>query len=504
MKSLKYIFSLLLGAVMLSSCGEDFMKVEVTEYLDGETATEVFASDPTALYNLIDGMYSWLVTFNVSGNDAHDDFSFMSVLHSTDLMGEDIALNAAHWFNYDYLHDNGMFNYRRTIVDWSTFYTLVSKCNEVLDMFTELPTENIDSKGIVGQSFALRAFAYYYLVQLYQHPVKKDGTPNLDAPGVPMYYSILDKSLDASLTDEVVEACKGRNTVGKVYAQIESDIDHAIDLLEGYERSTKNYVDQYVAYGIKARYCMLSQQWQAAADAAKKAQAGGELIYGLNDGFYNLDSDEWMWGFDHNTETQTAYASFFSHISSLGPGYAGLAYSTRLIDKKLYESIPVTDTRKKWFNGPEGNDAAATAGAKLPYANIKFGYISGWTMDYMYMRVAEMYLIEAEALAHMGKEAEAATAIKPLMQARISGWDKAAMSVEDVYQQRRIELWGEGFSYFDLKRLNKGINRAYEGNNHLVGFQLVKEPLAASWRYQIPRQEMQENTYITEEEQNKY
>lgn len=501
MKFIKYLSSIVLGAVLLTSCGEDFTEVEVTTYLDGETATSLFESDPSALFNLVDGIYSWMVAFDVTGAAAHDDFSFMSVLHSTDMMGEDIALSAAHWFNFDYLHDNSMFNYRRTLVDWMTFYTIISKSNEILDMFVEFP-ETTDSKAVMAQAYAMRAFSYYYLIQLYQHPVKADGTPNLEAPGVPMYYANIDRALDATLTADVEDNRKGRNTVADVYAQIESDIDHAIDLLDGYKRPSKNYVSQEVAYGIKARYCLLAQKWADAATAAKAAQAGGSLIAGLNDGFYDITSTEWMWGFDHNTETQTTYASFFSHISNIAPGYAGMAYSSRLIDKKLYESIPANDSRKAWFNGPEGNTKYESDGANLPYAGLKFGDNGDWTMDYMYMRVAEMYLIEAEALAHQGEEAKAAAAIKPLMQARIAGWDKASMSVEEIYQQRRIELWGEGFSYFDLKRLNKGINRNYDGTNHLDGFRLVKNPLAASWIYQIPRQEMQENNNLAESDQN--
>ena len=503
MKFLKYLSCIVLGAVMLTSCGEDFTDAEVTAYLDGETATSLFESDPSALYNLVDGIYSWMVAFDVTGAAAHDDFSFMSVLHSTDMMGEDIALAAAHWFNYDYLHDNSMFNYRRTLVNWLTFYTVITKSNEIMDMFVEFP-ESSDSRGVLAQAYAMRAFSYYYLIQLYQHPVKADGTPNLEAPGVPMYYANIDRALDETLTAELEETRKARNTVADVYAQIESDINYAIELLDGYNRPSKNYVSQEVAYGIKARYCMLAQKWADAATAAKAAQAGGSLIAGLNDGFYDISSSEWMWGFDHNTETQTTYASFFSHISDLAPGYAGMAYSARLIDKKLYESIPASDCRKAWFNGPEGNANAPQPGAQLPYATLKFGNDGSWTMDYMYMRVAEMYLIEAEALAHQGEEAKAAAAIKPLMQARIAAWDKASMSVEEIYQQRRIELWGEGFSYFDLKRLNKGINRAYDGNNHLPGFQLVVPPLANTWIYQIPRQEMQENAYLTEDDQNNF
>ncbi len=501
MKIFKHILSVALCAVLLSSCGEEFTQVAVTDYLDSEEATKLLEADPEVADLYVSGAFAFLVSWNVSGGDAHDDFSFMSVLHSTDMMGEDIALSDAHWFNYDYQHDNGMFNYRRTQVDWLTFYTLISKANEILDLYVQEP-ESVNAKAPLAHAYALRGFAYYYLIQLYQHPVVEDGTPNLIAPGVPMYYAAYDAILDPTLTEEEQTKRKGRNTVEMVYAQIEHDLTESVRLFEGYSRPNKNYMNQAVANGLLARYYLLSQQWDKAAQAAKAAQAGARLVNGLNDGFYDITCAEWMWGFDHNTTTSTAFASFFSHISSYAPGYAGLAYSTRLIDAKLYSTIGSKDIRQKWFNGPAGNAANPTAGSKLPYANLKFGDDGAWTMDYMYMRVAEMYLIEAEALAHQGLEAEAALAIKPLMQARIEGWNKAAMSVEDVYQQRRIELWGEGFSYFDLKRLNKGIDRKYEGNNHLAGFQLQIGPLADSWIYQLPRQEMQENPQLKPEDQN--
>ena len=57
-----------------------------------------------------------------------------------------------------------------------------------------------------------------------------------------------------------------------------------------------------------------------------------------------------MWGFAHTTETQTTYASFFSMISNIAPGYAGMGYAPRLIDAKLYSQIPEEDGRKKWIN----------------------------------------------------------------------------------------------------------------------------------------------------------
>lgn len=497
MKILKYITASVLASVLLlSSCSQDFTDVKNTAYLDANTAAEIAASDPDALDSYLLGAFSFLVQFGITST-SHDDFSHMSVLHSTDMMGNDIALSAAHWFNYDYQHDNHEFNYRRTNVNWSTYYTVLAKANEIISFFPEEPGD-VQAKGMMAHGYALRAFAYFYLIQLYQHPVTASGEVNWDAPGVPMYYVAPD-----GLSTEDQEVRKGRNTVRMVYEQIESDLLKAVGLFEqGYVRPTKNYMDASVANGLLARYYLLSQQWDKAISAAQKAYAPYALDAKLTNAFNDITNSEWMWGFDHNAETQTTYASFFSHISNLTGGYAGLAYSARLIDRKLYESIPETDIRKGFFNGPEGDATQPSAGAQLPYAGLKFGWLAGWVMDYMYMRAPEMYLIEAEAQAHLGHGDLAAQALAPLMQVRDKGWHKSSVTVEDVYLQRRIELWGEGFSFFDLKRLNKGIDRAYEGNNHLPGYQLVIPALNKTWIYQIPQREMQENTALTEDDQN--
>jgi hypothetical protein len=271
-----------------------------------------------------------------------------------------------------------------------------------------------------------------------------------------------------------------------------------------YERPNKDYIDVNVAEGLLARYYLLSQQWQKAADAAKLAHTGYDIMgeSGLHDGFMNIDNDEWMWGFDESSETTTVYASFFSHISSIAPGYSGLGLCTKLIDAELYNSIPADDYRKSLFNGPEGDAKQKTNGAKLPYANLKFGNDGNWTMDYPYMRAAEMILIEAEAYAHLGEETKAAEVLKELMVKRQPSWDKTSVSVEDVYLQRRIELWGEGFGFFDLKRLGKGIDRNYEGTNHLPTYRLTIPAHTKDWTYQIPRTEMQENKHLTASDQN--
>ena len=113
-----------------------------------------------------------------------------------------------------------------------------------------------------------------------------------------------------------------------------------------------------------------------------------------------------------------------------------------------------------------------------------------------------MVLIEAEALVRQGKGGEAANVMKELMSKRQPGWNLTNVTLDYILLQRRIELWGEGFAFFDLKRNNLGVDRTYQGNNHLAGYQLVVPAQDVRWTYQIPLAEIQENDLISEEDQN--
>ena len=492
MKVLKYM-SMALLTLALGSCGSDYLDTDYTRHLDAETAGEVAGRNPDVFLN---GMWSWQVEYQSS----HDSFGLMSSLLAKDMMSEDIAINGFHWFGYDYDFDNRMTTYRRTREEWGFHYTDIAKANDIISSYPEgAKTEG--EKGLLGQALAIRGNAYAYLAQIFQTYMNTDGTINRNAPGVPLILTTAD-----GYTADQLDGLKGRNTIGDVLDQAKKDLEAAVVNLEGanYKRPSKNYIDLSVARGLLARFYLLTQQWDAAATTARAARQGYTQRdnAALHDGFMRVTASDVMWGFAHNSETQTSYASFFSHISNLAPGYAGLAYSAKLIDKRLYDQIPDDDYRKTLFNGPEGDASQPTAGAKLPYANLKFGNDGSWTMHYIYMRAAEMVLIEAEALARQGKNAEAATVMAELMKNRQPSWNKASVTVDDVLLQRRIELWGEGFAYFDLKRNNKGIDRNYEGSNHQAGYLHTIPAFDVRWTYQIPQSEMQENSHIQDSEQN--
>lgn len=504
MKFFKYM-SVALAIAGLTSCSSDYLDTEDHSSMSAETAGEVAAKQPSAFLN---GIWTWNVSQNVSTD--HDDFGFMSTLLCFEVESEDIAFSASHYFIYDYELDYRLEQWVRARQHWARFYTNIAKANEIISLYPNGPQTKAE-KVLVGQALAMRGFSYTYLIQIFQDYMTEDGEAiRKDAPGVP----IMMTAADGCSADEIA-ALKGRNTVGKVMEVAEKDLTNAVKYLEDaetdsqYKRSTsdpnaKDCIDAGVANGMLARYYLLAREWQKAADAAHAARKGytqrgkDELL----DGFMDVTQCDVMWGFNHTTETSTVYASFFSHMSSYTPGYGGLGYCTKLIDARLYSQIPDDDYRKVLFNGEEGDNTAPSKGAQLPYANLKFGDDGQWTMDYIYMRAAEMALIEAEAYVRLNKQDKAIDAMKELMEKRQPGWNKSKLTLDEVLLQRRIELWGEGFAFFDLKRNNRGINRDYEGSNHLAGHKLVVPAHDVLWTYQLPINEIQENSLINEEDQN--
>ena len=477
MKLYKYLFVGLL-AVGITSCGKDYLDTDYTSGISKDKIDDLASNDASALSGYLEDMYLFMASAKQS-YDRHDDGGYMGAKLVADLNGEDVVMVVLHWYNYDYMMDNRMNNYVRTAVFWKTYYTMIAKANIIIDCFPEGATDEA-SKALIGQALAVRATAYTQLIQIYQKSTTDDPSV-ASLPAVPMRYA----------KAEGKENLLSRNTVGIVRSQIEADYAKAKEFLAGYERPYKHYIDEQVVDGLLARYYMLIGDWQKAIDAAQSARDGYPIMTKVDDGFMDLKNSEWMWGFDHTMETiDDYYASFFSHISNETPGYAGL-FAPRAVDARLYSTIPDTDIRKKWFSSPKSS---------TPYYAHKFGFDGNWSMDYLYLRASEMLLTEAEALAHLGRNAEAAKVLKELMTNRDPEWNQTSVTVDDIWMQRRIELWGEGFSYYDSKRLNKGIDRNYAGSNHTVK---IAVPAGDKiWLYQLPLSEIQENSQISEADNN--
>lgn len=482
--------SILIVTVVLSlmACNKDFLDRKPTsDILLDEQLREIGAASPTALVNVVDpsirGIYAFMRTY-ATWSENHDDFGQKAVDHGLDLMTEDVVQSVHHWFGFDYLLDNREAAFRRTIFLWNFYYKIIYNANLILSQI-DAETTSDELRHVRGQALAMRGYAYYYLVQLYQKTYKG----NESAPGVPIY------------TETALQG-NPRAPVSEVYAQITTDLTDAITALDGFQRTTKDAVNQQVAQGILARVYLSMERWSDAANMARLARTGFALMdeTTYQGGFNNVANPEWMWGTDITSETTTIFASFFSMMDNTNPGYAGALQIYKLVSKKLYDEIPATDVRKAVFNDP-----ARTINGSLPaYAQLKFRDPGGWTGDYVYMRASEMILIEAEAMARQGQDAMAQDLLFELVSERDPAYVKSTAAstalIDEIILHKRIELWGEGITFLDMKRLNKGLDRT--GSNHRPDAVLVLPAGDNLFTYQIPQREIDNNSNMTAADQN--
>jgi hypothetical protein len=460
MKTLKYIAFFTLGSLLLASCDLDVSP-------QGGTVTEsvkekVVNMEPSRVEADIVGMYATMIEF--IDDDNHYKFGYpalcMMMDHNTDMV--------CRGGGYDWFSSNAEFedrNYTSSRADymWSTYYKQIKAANDIIGVI-DRDSESAEARHYLGQALACRAFDYMNLAQLYQFTY----IGNEEELGVPL---ILDSEKDGA-----------RAPLSKVYALIVGDLEDAVEYLEGYQRGDKSSININVAKGLLARAYMLTGKYAEAATMAKEAREGFtpySIAQVSKPAFYDAADANWMWAniiTDVNDVVQTGIINWPSHLSSfLLSGYTGAnadGSNKRAINKLLYDAIPDSDIRKGWWVDATGTVSnvgldVITEFTIPAYANVKFGVTSAEDAaagDWCIMRAEEMFLIEAEATAR----ANGVPAGQAILNSFVSTYRDPKFAskattlnafIDEVYLQRRIELWGEGFSFFDVMRLHKDIVR---------------------------------------------
>jgi len=134
------------------------------------------------------------------------------------------------------------------------------------------------------------------------------------------------------------------------------------------------------------------------------------------------------------------------------------------------------------------------------YKQYKFISTGNFLGDLVQQRVAEPYLIEAEAEYRLGNEGNAQEVLFQLVSTRNSKYVKSAQTGKDLLDEillhRQIELWGEGRRWFDIKRLKIGLDRTTENLNEGLA-RIVKLPAGdPHFMFPIPMLETDVNDLI--------
>ncbi len=252
------------------------------------------------------------------------------------------------------------------------------------------------------------------------------------------------------------------------------------------------------------------QNWTDAVSYAKKAREGYSLMSNeeVLEGFNSVDNPEWIWGSEVITEHTTYFHSFFAFMS-VNFSSTNIRTNPKAINSKLYDMISATDIRKQLWdpNAPTNEEWPASENHKrYPYINKKFfaEAASSSLGDVVYMRTAEMILIAAEALARDGQDGLAQDALYELAHNRDASYVKSANTgqtlIDEIMVQRRVELWGEGFRFLDLKRTNSALDRT--GANHNQSLCETFEVPAGDkrWQFLIPKDELNTNDAISDQQ----
>lgn len=521
MKINKYFGFALASAMMFAACQE------VDNALQGGTVTEeqkseVALDNPEKLSSDMNALKDNLIQFgtiSTSSSTYHTDFGFPAFCLMYDQAGQDMVSvdHGYNWFSGQLTFaDRAKTNvYNRFI--WQLHYQHIKSANSILKTLVSDEEPEGTIANYIGQAYASRAFDYLQLVQTYQFTY----LGHEDAYALPI--------VTETMSDE--EAMNNPlKTVSEVYTQIMNDLNAAIPLLENNPiEGDKATITAAVAYGLRARANMLMGQYaDAASDADAALTLSGATPYSIAEvsvpSFNNASANSWIWGCiitSNNDVVQTGIINWPSHLCSMtGNGYTtgiGVDYVHKRINSTLWAKIPATDVRKGWWIDENMsspllvNAFGAGIAAQLPpvctmapYTNVKFGnegdiLDADNSEDWPIMRAEEMLLIKAEALGR-GNLAEGKQALEDFVKTyRDPAYTCTAADlnafIDEVWFQRRVELWGEGFSLFDVLRLKKPIIR--KGANFDANVTYEDLPAESEvFIYSIPEREREANKGI--------
>lgn len=534
MKTINKYLALPFVGLALAGCNDLDTQFQ-GQYVSGEQKQEVVGLNPEMAKAGVLGIPNSYNKF-MSVTSDHYDFGYPGVMLAFDSMGNDMPARYSgyNWF-YGFQAFVGMTSTGNlTNLVWNILYGNILNSNATISSL-DPESDNSQIQLMLAQGYAFRAFDYWVLAQIYQ----RNYEGREDLPCVPI------------LTEENQEAVAmdgtPRATVKEVYDRILTDINKAIELGEKAEVTTavissvkaRRLFNVDAMYGLRARvYLTMHRYADAAADAAKVIEMSDCTPLSIDEcskpGF-NSFQHNWLWG-NAIAETDRVVTSgivnFPSMMCSFSNGYVTVGM-WRAMNISLWNQIPATDVRKGWWlddelyspilneeqldylqnygAGSVNTDPSSDDKSLIPHTNVKFdSYQSkiGQTInasDIPMMRIEEMYYIKAEGEIMSGNVGTGVQTLKDFVNTyrdpnfTVNSTDPTELQ-DIIWKQRRVELWGEGLSWFDIMRLNKGLDRVGGGFNSLFVYKTTND--YESMIQPLPFSEIQYNKQISVDQNN--
>lgn len=385
---------------------------------------------------------------------------------------------------------------------WTFYSKQILVCNKALATYPE-SIESEEGKGARAKALAYRVMIMLDAARLFEF-LPNEKTSNITSAG----NDILNYTIPVVTENTTEEEARNNPRVkhDDMVTFLLNDLKYAEENIEKSTFKSNLLPDLAAVYGLYARLYMWDENYAKAAeyarkaiDISKKTPLTEDAWTDTKTGFNSFGNSSWIWGMQLSDETSAVLTGICNFTSMVSPettyGYAGVgagAYPS--VGDAFYRRVNNNDWRKSsWV--PNSANLAQVSKLKLirystlaekrafcnnfEYASVKFRPGEGNCTEYSVasataiplMRVEEMHFIEIEATAHSNAP-EGKKMLENFMNTyrmRSGTYTCAATDpeaiIEEISFQKRVELWGEGQNFFDVKRLGYSVTRAYPKNN---------------------------------------
>lgn len=357
---------------------------------------------------------------------------------------------------------------------WNQIYATVNRANNIIAAIPKVTDPSFTNKAVLdGEARFARALSYFDLVRLWGGSTT--GYNKSGGLGVPLF-------LEPTLVPENA-APKPRATEQQVYTQIASDLDFAIANLPAALRTGRPGVD--AALGLKARLELYRGNNAEAENLATQVidkYKGTTAFGGLTPNYADLwltqnVKPESIFELQYDATNVNAIAFFYFTGAYGGRNEITAATTLKGVHEAADKRLPVN----------------VTTASTLAPANktLKYTRVAG-TDNVIILRLAELYLIRAEARAKLGADLAGAKADVDVIRAR-AGLAPTTAATQDellaaIEQENLVEFAHEGHRFFDLRRNNR--------EDAVLGFTGPNEFKA---RWPIPQREQQTSGNVVEQ-----
>lgn len=484
MKKHFLLFALLAVIASMQSC-KDFLELEPSSQsiaVGNTDADSLYFKSASEVEAALGGAYSdfkneyYELDYYVNG-DAQSDDAYAGGDNPDNFQIDEYQLDATN---------------KNVSRDWAYLYSTIGKCNTIINnvgAVNDPALTNARREEIIGEAAFIRAFMYFQLVQLWGD--------------VPLQLTEV-KTISADKLDEIYSIIfPARTAQAEVYAQIIADLETAVTRVRA-TAPHKGFVTTGAVNAMLAKVYATQEphDWAKVKQYCEAVETGGySLLADYNELWNNANENSAESIFEINYTGGSSDGNWGTTIFrgldwkkfNLPSNDLVAAFEAEGDMIRKNASIAYGDVSGKWSDEHWPQN-------QYPFINKWRNYQQGSDQNYIFLRLADILLLKAEALNELGDQAGAAALVNQVRD-RVSLDPTTASSQSDlrlaIEKERRLELAFEGHRWFDLRRTGRAAEvmaKAIDHTGQPIGYVITPEHLV----WPIPQAELDKNSKLVQ------